>query len=41
MQAIPGTTKYSRIADMVKGVDVELSKPEWYEIYSAAGNRLP
>ena len=41
MQAIPGTTKYSRIADMVKGVDIELSKPEWYEIYTAAGNKLP
>ena len=41
MQAVPGTTKYTRIADMVKGVDIELSKPEWYEIYAAAGNQLP
>jgi len=41
MQVIPGTTKESRIADIVKGVDIELSKPEWYEIYQAAGNPLP
>jgi len=41
MQAVPGTTKHSRIADMVKGLDIELSKPEWYEIYTAAGNVLP
>ena len=41
MQAIPGTTNQTRIADMVKGVDIEISKPEWYEIYQAAGNPLP
>ena len=41
MQVIPGTTKESRIADIVNGVDIELSKPEWYEIYQAAGNPLP
>jgi len=41
MQAIPGTTQQSRIADIAKGADIELSRPEWYEIYTSAGNKLP
>jgi len=41
MQAIPGTTNQSRIADIAKAADIELSKPEWYDIYQAAGNVLP
>jgi len=41
MQAIPGTTQQSRIADIARGADIELSKPEWYEIYTSAGNKLP
>jgi len=41
MQVIPGTTKASRMADMAKAVNVELTRPEWYEIYLSAGNILP
>ena len=41
MQVIPGTTKISRIEDIVKSVNIELTRPEWYEIYTSAGNILP
>ena len=41
MQVIPGTTKADRITDMVKATGVELTRPEWYEIYISAGNILP
>ena len=41
MQAIPGTTKPSRIEDMAKAADIELTRPQWYEIYQSAGNPLP
>jgi len=41
MQTILGTTKLSRIAEMSKAVDIELSRPQWYEIYQAVGNQLP
>ena len=41
MQAIPGTTKPARIAEIAKAADVDLSRPEWYEIYQSAGNPLP
>ncbi len=41
MQVIVGSMNPDRLADMCKGADVELSREEWYEIYRAAGNRLP
>jgi predicted oxidoreductase len=41
MQAVIGTTNSKRVADIAKAADVELSREEWYEIYSAAGNQLP
>jgi len=41
MQVIPGTTNPDRFTDLVKAVDIELSRQEWYEIYQAAGNPLP
>lgn len=41
MQAVIGTTKISRIKDSAKATDFELTKKEWYEIYLAAGNKLP
>lgn len=41
MQPIVGTTNASRLKDICKASDVSLSRPEWYEIYRAAGNVLP
>ncbi len=41
MQPIVGTTSASRLKDIAKASSVELTRPEWYEIYKAAGNKLP
>lgn len=41
MQVVLGSTKIQRIAEISKGVKVNLSRQEWYELYQAAGNRLP
>jgi predicted oxidoreductase len=41
MQAIVGSTSPKRIEEMARATDVELSRPQWYEIYRAAGNVLP
>ncbi len=41
IQVIVGTTNASRLKDMAKATDITLSRQEWYEIYLAAGNKLP
>ena len=41
MQAIVGTTNANRLKDICKASTVNLTRPEWYEIYRAAGNKLP
>ncbi len=41
MQPIIGTTNPQRVKDSCKASGVTLTRPEWYEIYRAAGNRLP
>jgi predicted oxidoreductase len=41
MQPIVGTTNAQRVKDICKASDIMLSRPEWYEIYRAAGNVLP
>lgn len=41
MQAVIGTTKPARIRESAAAADITLTKKEWYEIYLAAGNRLP
>ncbi len=41
MQPIVGTTNPSRLKDICKAAAVTLTRPEWYEIYQAAGNKLP
>ena len=41
MQPIVGTTNPGRVRDICKASDVNLSREEWYEIYLAAGNKLP
>jgi len=41
MQPIIGTTNPGRVRDICKASDVKLTRQEWYEIYLAAGNKLP
>ena len=41
MQPILGTTNANRVKDICKASGVTLTRAEWYEIYLAAGNRLP
>ena len=41
IQAIIGTTKPARIKESAKAADFTLTKKEWYELYLAAGNKLP
>lgn len=41
MQPIVGTTKPDRLKDICKASDITLTRQEWYEIYLAAGNKLP
>ncbi len=41
MQPIIGTTNPARVKDSSKASDITLTRPEWYEIYRAAGNQLP
>lgn len=41
MQPIVGTTNADRLKDICKASGVTLTRPEWYEIYRAAGNKLP
>ena len=41
IQTIVGTTNAARLKDICKASDVKLTRQEWYEIYIAAGNKLP
>jgi len=41
IQPIVGTTNPKRLKDICKASKVELTRQEWYEIYMAAGNKLP
>ncbi len=41
MQPIVGTTNPGRVKDICQASGVTLTRPEWYEIYIAAGNKLP
>lgn len=41
MQPIVGTTNPGRVRDICKASDVKLTRQEWYDIYLAAGNKLP
>jgi predicted oxidoreductase len=41
MQPIIGTTNPGRVKDACKASDVKLTRQEWYDIYLAAGNKLP
>jgi len=41
MQTIIGTMNVDRVKAISKASDIELTRKEWYEIYLAAGNKLP
>nr|WP_283163390.1 aldo/keto reductase [Sporolactobacillus mangiferae] len=41
MQVILGTTNVTRVAESARGADLVLTRQEWYDIYQAAGNKLP
>lgn len=41
MQAIVGTTNIERLEAICKGVDITLTREEWYKLYISAGHILP
>jgi predicted oxidoreductase len=41
MQVVLGTTTPERVTAAAKGADIELTRPEWYELYRAAGYLVP
>jgi predicted oxidoreductase len=41
IQPIVGTTNAVRLKDICKASNITLTKPEWYDIYKAAGNTIP
>ncbi|HWO78235.1 MAG TPA: aldo/keto reductase [Bacillus sp. (in: firmicutes)] len=41
IQPIVGTTNPQRLSEIAKASYIELSRQEWYELYRAAGNKLP
>ncbi|MDR1390241.1 MAG: aldo/keto reductase [Treponema sp.] len=41
IQSVTGTMNPKRLAECVKGAEINLTRDEWYEIYLAAGNILP
>jgi predicted oxidoreductase len=41
IQVVVGTTSPERIKQVAQASVVELTRPQWYEIYRAAGNTLP
>ncbi|MGB9682757.1 MAG: aldo/keto reductase [bacterium] len=41
IQSIVGTTNPSRVKEICKASDIELTREEWYELYRSVGNKLP
>jgi predicted oxidoreductase len=41
MQVVLGTTTPSRVADAALGSELPLTRSEWYELFRAAGHRVP
>ena len=41
IQVILGTMNPQRMKDACKGSDIPLTRSEWYELYQAAGKKLP
>ena len=41
IQPVTGTMNTGRLKDCVKAAEITLTREEWYDIYQAAGNKLP
>ncbi|MCU1414759.1 MAG: aldo/keto reductase family oxidoreductase [Microbacteriaceae bacterium] len=41
MQVVLGTTKPERVAESAAGSDIQLSREEWYRLFTTAGHVLP
>ena len=41
MQVVTGSSRMDRILDMAKARKVDLTRKEWYDLYRAAGHRIP
>jgi predicted oxidoreductase len=41
LQVVLGTTNPARVTAAAKGADIVLTRPEWYELYRAAGHLVP
>jgi predicted oxidoreductase len=41
MQLITGTAKESRLLEILRASDIQLTREEWYRLYLAAGHPLP
>ncbi|PJJ62049.1 aldo/keto reductase [Compostimonas suwonensis] len=41
MQVVLGTTSPERVAGAAQGSEIPLTRPEWYELFRAAGHRVP
>lgn len=41
MQPVTGTMNLDRLKDCCRASDIVLTREEWYDIYRAAGNRIP
>ncbi|WP_438354427.1 aldo/keto reductase [Microbacterium sp. CJ88] len=41
MQVVLGTTNTERVAGAALGSEVPLTRPQWYELFRAAGHRVP
>lgn len=41
MQVVLGTTTPERVTAAAQGSDLVLTRPEWYELFRAAGHRVP
>lgn len=41
MQVLAGTMNIDRFNEICKACDIQLSREDWYQIFMAAGNRLP
>ncbi len=41
MQPVTGTMNIQRLKDCCKAADIRITREEWYEIYRAAGNKVP
>ena len=41
MQVVLGTTTPERVTGAARGADLPLTRPEWYELFRAAGHRVP